>query len=78
MLVYCPLKDCECKYRYCPCFTGNIEEHQFGCMVVDIIKGVAMEQKSRMSIQELAKLMTANTGGVSGYFSSIIPKEECK
>lgn len=78
MLYYCPLKDCECKYHYCPCFTGDTEEYRFGCLVVDIIKSVAAEQKSRMSIQELAKLMTANTDGVSGYFSSIIPKEECK
>ena len=78
MLYYCPLKDCECKYRYCPCFTGNQKEDKFGCLVVDIIKGYAAEQKSRMSIQELAKHMTANTGGVSSYFSSIIPKEECK
>ena len=75
MLYYCPLKDCECKYRYCPCFTGNQKEDKFGCLVVDIIKGYAADQKSRMSIQDLAKHMTSGAGG---YFSSIIPKEACK
>ena len=74
----CPLKDCECKYHDCPCFTGNKKDCKFGCLIVDAVKIYVEEQKSRMSIQELAKHMTANTSEVSGYFSQIIPKEEWK
>ena len=58
MLYYCPLKDCECKYRYCPCFTGNTKEEKFRCMFVDLVKLKLEEQKSRMMIQELAETMT--------------------
>ena len=37
MFYYCPLKNCECKYHYCPCFTGKAEE-EFGCLIIDAIK----------------------------------------
>lgn len=78
MLYYCPLNGNECQYGYCPCFTGNQNKDEFGCLIVDAVKSYVTEQKSRMSIQELAKHMTANASGVNGYFNSIIPKEECK
>lgn len=78
MVYYCPLKECECKYHYCPCFTGIEENNEFGCLVVDAIRSYVAEQRSRMSIQELAKHMTANVSGANSYFSSIIPKGECE
>lgn len=74
MLYYCPLKDCECKYHYCPCFTGSKKDNEFGCLIVDAVKIYVEEQK----IQELAKHMIANTSGVRGYFSQIAPEEEWK
>lgn len=59
MLYYCPLKDRECKYHYCPCFTGNTKKERFECMLVDLVKLKLEEQKSRRkNSQELVETIT--------------------
>lgn len=57
MLKYCPLKDCECKYRYCPCFTGDEDTDRFGCKLVTAVELYIKDMNSRMTISELAQSM---------------------
>lgn len=57
MYKVCPLKDKECEYRYCPCFTGSYTDSVFGCQIVTALDLYIKDMSSRMTITELAQTM---------------------